>query len=156
MSYEEPKTWALRDPLNVSNLNTWIRDQQRGLKELIDSKAAVGPGVMADVQLFDSYLAVGTGIMYPADWTLLYIMFRQSADAAWLGGIMIDKAIMDGFTEVAVRDLMASGNAFSYYFSSPSHVRIWRIGKVVGGELGVAVQESVADRSFDRVCVRFI
>lgn len=37
MAWTTPKTWALNDPLNASNLNTYIRDNQQALKNTVDS-----------------------------------------------------------------------------------------------------------------------
>lgn len=39
MAWTNPKTWALNDPLNASNLNTYIRDNQQALKDQLDATA---------------------------------------------------------------------------------------------------------------------
>lgn len=37
MTYQNPKTWQVGDRLNPTNMNTFIRDQQAGLKTIIDA-----------------------------------------------------------------------------------------------------------------------
>ena len=37
MAWTNPKTWATMDPLNASNLNTYIRDNQQALKSRLDT-----------------------------------------------------------------------------------------------------------------------
>ena len=66
MVYQNPKTWVYRDPLTVENMNEWIRDQQVGLKGLIDgiggAAFAIADGMSSFRTTSDTLEVMGNGL----------------------------------------------------------------------------------------------
>ena len=100
--------------------------------------------------------ALVTDLTPPSDCRAIYIMWRQRTNDTWVGGVLIDYAVWNGFTEVADRTNLPANNSFQYQFTYGGSNITWRVGKGTGGVIAVSTSSFNANHYFDRICVRWI
>ena len=176
MAYSTPKTWVGGDPLNAANLNQYVRDQQSGLKDLLDANATADAAAVARLDVIDAQRgdyttveqlddsislgggAVLTSILVPVCKTLL-ISFRRDFLDGWLPEFSIPYALYSLLTALEAGDnLAAAGAGYALYARADDNEHdIWYVGRRADGRLLVS-SGNVTDpvRIFDQVCARFV
>ena len=178
MAYSTPKTWVGGESLNAANLNQNVRDQQSGLKDLLDANAVADAAAVARLDVIDAQRgdyttveqldssisfgdggeAVVTSIVVPVCKTLL-ISFRRDFLDGWLPEFSIPYALYSLLTAAGAGDsLGAAGFGYKLYPRADDNEHdIWYVGRREDGRLLVTasrVDDSV--RRFDQVCGRFV
>ena len=176
MAYSTPKTWVGGDPLNAANLNQHVRDQQSGLKDLLDDNAVADATAVARIDVIDAQRgdyttveqldssvsfndgnAVLTSIQVPVCKTLL-IAFRRDFLSGWLPDFSIPYTLFSLLTPVEAGDSLGDGFGFKLYARADDNEHdVWRVGWRDDGRMMVSVgnwDDSV--RYFDQVCARFV
>lgn len=125
MTYQTPKTWETGDFLNPANLNTYIRDQQDGLKSLIDGVSSTVGGFNLDLYRI---VAAPANTLVPqeevnADDVHADLGFRLSSPLA------AAQVVLSGYG--VDFELNASGTSAPVYFASGLMVDdVWMPGYV--------------------------